>query len=316
MNFLGTIFMLYLARRNYNYDILKLFSQIKFDRKIYDDSKKLAYSSFVAMLSWVCFYELDKLAIGRFIGVEKVAFFAISIMFATLFRSVFSIVFTPFNVRANYYVGINDDIGLKRFIKNILILTAPLTVLPSVAISVMSKPLILSWVGEDYVESIAMSQVFSLLFCLSFVTYSASAFMVSKEKVKEMYYVSISMPFVYWLGVYFGYPYFNLTAFPIFKLLTILISVFFYIFFLIRNLDISISFFLKRIFLKLFVPLSLLVFLLSLLKEWLPVEKSKLNFLLIISATGGIILLSLLVQYFTSKDIKKIVSSIYKDLSK
>lgn len=316
MNFLSTIVMFYLANRNYNYDIIKLFSEIRFNKEIFNKSKKLAYSSFIAMISWVFFYELDKVAIGRFIGVDKVAIFSISIIFATLFRSIFSIVFNPFNVRANYYVGNNDEVGLKNFIKNILILTAPLTVLPAVGIAVVSESLIISWVGEDYRESIAMARVFALLFCFSFVTYSASAYIVSKEKVKEMYYMSISMPIIYWVGVYLGYQYFDMIAFPIFKFFTILISVGYYILFLMKNLSLPLSFFIKRIFLKLSLPLATLILLLSFFGKFMPLEKSKLNFIIVISTTGFVILLSLLIQYFTSKDIRKIVLSIYKDLSK
>lgn len=316
LNFISTIIMFVIAKKRYDYDIVALFKCIKFDKKIFSKSKKLAYSSLFTMISWVCFYEIDQVVIGKFIGVEKVALFAIAIMFATLFRSIFSIIFTPFNVRANYFVGNNDDDGLKEFIKRVLILTAPITILPTVALSIVSEPLILSWVGASYKESIVMSRIFALLFTFSFITYSASAYIISKEKIKEMYYISISLPIIYWLGVYISYPYFNINAFPIFKLTAIIISVIYYIFLLKKDINFTWSFFLKDVLGGLFFPLVALFVILGFALKYLPIEKSKFNFLVVAGFTGCVILFSFIIQFFASKKLRKLVLIIIKDIKK
>lgn len=315
INFLSTIVMLIIAKRIYKYDIIKLFKNISYNRKVFLKSKSLAFSSFFAMIAWVIFYEIDQIVIGRFISVEKVAFFAISIMFATLFRSIFGIIFAPFGVRANYFVGNNDEQGLDLFIKRVLILTAPITILPTIAISIISKPLILTWVGPDYYESIIMAQLFALVFSMSFITYIASAYMVAKEKINEIYYISILMPFIYWIGIYLSYSYLNLISFPLFKLIVTFLSVIYYLYILHKYIKFSWLYFIKKIIKPISIPILFLVFTLTQIVYVFPLEKSRLNFLVVITITGLVILMSFIIQYLVSEEIRQIVKTIIKDIT-
>jgi O-antigen/teichoic acid export membrane protein len=115
INLLVVLICLWLAKRKYQYNLLQLFRFINFNAAIYRKAKNLAYSGLYVMIVWIFFYELDQLAIGKFLGAEKVAIYAIAFAFATFFRSIYGILFSPFNVRANHYVGNGDDEGLKRF---------------------------------------------------------------------------------------------------------------------------------------------------------------------------------------------------------
>lgn len=316
INFISTIAMLLIAQKKYDYNLIVLFKKIRFNNKIYLKSKKLAFSGLFTMVAWVLFYELDQIVIGSFLGVTKVAVFAISIMFATLFRSIFSIIFTPFNVRANHYVGDYDEEGLKNFIRRILIFTAPITILPSVAISIVSKPLILSWVGVDYIESVPLAQLFALLFSMSFITYTATSYIVSKEMIKDMYFIAALMPIVYWLGVYLSYRYVDLISFPIFKLIAVFLSVIYCIHVLKKNLKFSNRFLIRNVFTPVLIPVIYLVLMLNIVINYFPENKSNLNFLIVILVTSFIIITSFILQYIISKNFKLSVNNLIKDIKK
>ena len=81
----------FIAKRKYNYNFFKLFGCINFNSSVYKHSYKLAYSGLFTMLAWIVFYELDQLFIGKFIGPEKVAIYAIAFSFSIIFRQIFGI---------------------------------------------------------------------------------------------------------------------------------------------------------------------------------------------------------------------------------
>lgn len=316
MNFIGTLVMFLIAKKKYHYNLMDLFKKIRFSNKIYLKSKNLAFSGFYIMISWVLFYELDQAIIGRFIDLNKVAIFSISVMLATLFRSIFGIIFTPFNIRANHYVGVNNEEGLNEFIKRILLVTAPITILPSIGISIISKPLILTWVGIGYIESVSLAKLFALLFSMSFITYTTTSYLVAKEKIKEMYLISVLIPLIYWLGVYLIHPYVGLISFPIFKLITVFLSVIYYLYILNKYLKLSIVYFLKEVFMPVFIPAIYLILIMNFALIYLPENKSKLSFIIVIFFASCIIMSSFILQYIMSKKIKLTVNNIFKELKK
>jgi len=312
----GTIILSLILKYRFNYDIIKLFSCFKFTNKIFKITKKLAYPSFLNMLSWIAFYELDQIVVGRFIGAKEVAFFAIGLTFAALFRSIFGIIFGPFLVRANYFVGNNDNNGLRQFLMKIMIISAPFTMLPTIAFSLISEPLILSWVGTTYEESILMAKLFSLLFTFSFISYLAGIYLTSKEKIKELYIISIFMPFIYWLGILLTYSNYGILTFPIFKLLTILISIIYYIIILHKYDIISVKFLFNKIFTNLTIPIIVLFILVKYSIGFFPQEKSALNFMIILLITGFYIAVCIAISYFLSKDANKIIKESIKNIIK
>lgn len=277
---IGTIIMLIILKKRFSYDLFKLLKSFKFSKKFYNLTKNLAYPSFINMISWVIFYELDQIVVGKYIGAKEVAYFAIGLMFASLFRSIFGIIFGPFLVRANYYVASKDDNGLKQFLAKILMVTAPFTFIPTIVFSFISEPLILSWVGNIYEESILMAKFFSLLFTLSFVSYSANIYLTAKERIKELYTVAILMPFIYWIGIYLSYSNFGIIAFPVMKLLTILVSIIYFLIILNNNKIVSFRFLFQEIFVKLMISSLVLFLLIKFSFEWFPQEKSISNFLI------------------------------------
>jgi O-antigen/teichoic acid export membrane protein len=314
INLAAIIYCIFLAKQKYSYRIKQLFRSVRFDYDIYKKANSLAYSGLYVMLVWILFYELDQIAIGKFIGIDKVAIYAIGFYFATFFRSIYGILFSPFTVRANYFVGNDDDEGLKRFSLQLFSLSAPLVVLPTVAFALIAKPFIMSWVGSDYIESVDLARFFSLIFTVSFISYSASMILVAKVRIKEMYIIASLQPLIYWIGILCTYSFLGLLSFALFKFIASIVAEAYYFYILIKYLKISLKELLQRVLFPIILPLVFLVVSLLIAHSYFPYEKSKINLLIVLGTTGLCILISFIIQYSTSSNIRLVAKNILNDL--
>ncbi|MES2427310.1 MAG: polysaccharide biosynthesis protein [Bacteroidota bacterium] len=310
INLIAVLVSIWLANKKYNYNIGQLLSYIRFNSVIYKKANGLAYSGLYVMILWILFYEIDQFAIGKFIGVEKVAIYAIALSFSTLFRSIYGILFAPFNVRANYFVGNGDEDGLKRFCLQLFCLSAPLVVLPTIAFVLVAKLFIISWVGVNYTESIELARLFALIFTLSFISYPASMILIVKVRMKEMYVIATIQPLVYWIGVLSTYSFWGLLSFGLFKFIAISIAEIYYFYILAKYLDMSLMMLFRKAFYPIMLPLLFLVIILTFAVEYLPHEKSKINLLIVLGTTGICILISFILQYFASSNIRIVIKNL------
>ena len=302
----------FVAKRKYNYNFFKLFSCMKFNSIVYKHSYKLAYSGLFTMLAWIVFYELDQVFIGKFLGPEKVAIYAIAFSFSIIFRQIFGILYRPYVERANHLIGLNKENELKNLIKKVIMLTAPLTLIPTLAFSIVSEPLILSWVGNEYTESVNLALMLSLIFSFGFITYSADIYLLAKEEINKLYISAIIPPLIFWVGIFFFIADLGVLSFGIFKLIGSLAVLLFYIPILKKALNLKINFFIKKIIFPLIIPVLFLITTLFVIYDFFPLEKSKISFLIIVFITGCIVLLSLAITYFTSKETKTMVTKFLK----
>lgn len=312
INFGVVLICFWLAKRNYNYNIKQLFKYVRFDSVIYRKTYDLAYSGLYLMIVWIVFYELDQLAIGKFIGPEKVAVYAVAFAFATFFRTIYGILFSPFTVRANYFVGNGDDEGLKNFTIQIMSLSAPLVILPTISFALVAEPFILSWVGANYIESIDLVIYFSLAYTLSFISYSGSMILIAKLRIRETFIVGTIKPLIYWIGILSTYSFMGLSSFGLFKLTASLISIIYYIYILKKYLEIKFLALTKKIFYPSLLPLIFLVTILIVVNKLMPDEKSRLNLLIVLGVTGSSIIVSFLIQYVMSADIRIVVKNLLR----
>lgn len=316
IDLLVVLICFFIAKKKYNYKFIKLFSFIRFSTEVYGKANRLAYSGLYLMFAWVLFYELDQIIIGKHFGSEKVAIYAVALFFPVLFRQIFGIFFTPFVERANHLIGINDNDGLQKLIFKIVVISAPLTVIPTLAVAIVAKPIILSWVGINYIESINLSILLALSYSFSFITYPTDIILLSKEKIKELYIVATIPVFVFWLGIIFTNSYLGLFSFSLFKFLGMLIIQIIYLPILLKTLNISFNIFLTKVIIPLIIPLVFLIPSLFYLNNFLPTNKSKVNFIIILLTTSFFIFLSFLLFYFMSKEFKLISKNIFYKLIK
>ncbi len=308
---LSVIVNLFLARKRYHYDIKGLLRSIRFDPMIFKKANALAFSGLYCTIFWILFYELDQIAIGKYLGAEKVAAYAIAFSFSTIFRFTFSILYSPFTNRVNYFIGNKDDEGLKSFCMQLSVLTAPLVLIPTVAFVVIAKPFILSWVGDTFAESIPLARFYATIFMFGFISYPASMILTAKVRIKESNFISTIQPFIYWAGILITYHTLGLMSFALFKFIARYISELFCLYILINFIGVSLTGFIKKVFYPVLLPMIFMVVSLMLLEKYLPGEKSKVNLAVVVGTTGSVIAIALVIQYFISNEIKMMVGNVF-----
>jgi len=310
INLLAAMVILLIARKLYNYNFKELAASLRFHKVVFARTKSLALTSLYLTITWILYYELDPVIIGKFIGSSQVAIYAIGLTVLSFFRSILGILFSPFSARFNHYIGVNDIEGLKRFYLQVTIIMAPLVVIPIIAVSLFAKPLILSWVGVNYLESVKIAELLVLCNLFAFITYPAGMLLMAQQRVKEMYLVNTIIPLVFWFGIILTYSFFGLKAFAIFKLVAFGISAIVYYFIILKFLNISIFESFQKIISHLLLPIMFLIVVSFIIKDLLPFEKSKMNLLIVAASVGCLILITFILQYFSSSYLRKYVKKI------
>jgi O-antigen/teichoic acid export membrane protein len=301
VNFIAALITLFIARKRYNYNFRDLFRSLHFNKAIFDKTKGLAFASLFITISWILYYELDSVAIGKFLGANQVAIYAIGLTVLSFFRSILGILFSPFNVRFNHFLGSGDEKVLKPFYLQIVTILAPVVVFPIITIAILARPIVLTWVGADYVASVAVIQF--LVFCnvFAFITYPTNFMLVAKERQRTLYFVNALLPFVFWVGIVSTISSLGVNSFAVFKLVAFVVSSFVLYKLMIDYLKLNILDSIKKIFLPMLFPILFLIFAAYLIRDYLPEEKSKINLLTVAVVMGGLIVVSFVIQYFASE---------------
>jgi O-antigen/teichoic acid export membrane protein len=312
INFSGLVAGIWIAYRRYQYDFLLVFKSIRFSTKVYNKTKKLAFSAFLLTISWVLYYELDTFVIAKLSGASAVGFYAIGFTMLSFFRSSFGILFNPFNARFNHFIGLKDNVGLRQFYLHVMRITLPLVVIPILTLYMLAPSFILSWVGEGYSYSIGVARILILSNVLAFITYPTSGIVIAQHKVKLLNLVSFSYPIIFWIGIFFTYRYLDIMSFAIFKLVAFIVSGIIYLFFAMDFLKIDFITFFKKILLPIAPSLIFIVIVLWRIEPYLPVDKSKLNVIItvIVGCLAGVISIGLYAIF--SKRFKEYIISVAK----
>ena len=301
VNFIASLLTLFIAKKRYNYNFRDLFRFLRFNKSVFDKTKGLAFASLFMTISWILYYELDSVGIAKLLGAKQVAIFAIGLTVLSFFRTIFGILFSPFNVRFNHIIGLGDENMLKPFYLNIVTILAPFVVFPIITIAILARPIVLTWVGTDYVASIAVIQL--LVFCnvFAFIAYPTSFMLIARERQRTLYFVNALLPIVFWAGVLSTISSFGVNSFAVFKLVALIVSSFVLYKLMIDYLNLNILDSVKKIFLPMLFPVLFLIFATFLIRDYLPVEKSKVNLLVVAIVMGALIFLSFVIQYFVSQ---------------
>ncbi|OXA71468.1 hypothetical protein B0A67_11765 [Flavobacterium aquidurense] len=300
VNLIAALITLQVARVKYDYDFKKLFLSISFNKIIFRKIKGLAFASLFVTISWILYYELDTVAIGKLLGASDVAIYAIGLTILAFFRSILGILFSPFNVRFNHFVGNGEEENLKSFYLQIVSIFAPIVMFPMIAIAIFAKPLVITWVGEDYCDSVPIVQY--LVFCnfFAFITYPTNFILLAKERQKELYFISTILPVVFWTGIVITIGIWGVKSFAIFKFIAFLFSALVLFKLMIGYLKINLLESLKIIFSPLFLPILFLTLTSFVVRQYMPVEKSKVYLLVVVGVIGVLILASFIILYLTS----------------
>lgn len=303
-----------IVKKRYGFSFFDFLNNFRFSSEVFKKTKKLAFNSLYVTLCFILYYELDVFFIGKYFGLEEVAIFSLALFFLQFLRSLSSIVLSPFQSRYNHFVGLENYDGLRVFFKNVIKITMPFFVFSGILLMVYSKEIILTWSGQPYVGSVFILELFSIVFLLNFIITPGSNLLVSLLRIKEIYLINTVVVFVFWLGIFFSYKLYGVKSFPIFKLLS---SIIFSIFYSKIVLNFLKQDYFKSIFLvikKLFIPILSIFMFHYLVKDYLPLQKSDTNFLIILLVISLSLLVAFTALYCTSNSYKILYKSYIKKL--
>ncbi len=305
-----------LLQRSLDYSVVDLFKSFRLTKKMYQKTRKLAFTSIFLTISWILYYELDTFAIAKMFGVRSLSIYAIGLTIISYFRSFFGTIFTPFIARFNHFIGLNDKEGLKLFFVKVIVLFLPLTIFPVITLYLTIDNFILSWVGDKYIASISIAGVLVMSYIFSFLIYPAGILILADERTKVLYFTSALQPIVFWMGIFLTKDYLGLHSFAYFKFCAIFFEAIVYTFIIVDFLNVSFFKFVKQLFYPLLVPLGVVIFLSLYFKSHLSSTPGKMNLLFYFVAICVLNLIGLLIYYFTSHVFKgytnKIVNTILR----
>ena len=304
LNLLLVIILIIIVKRRYDFNFKLLIKSMKFSKEQYLKTKKLAFSGLYLTILWILYYEIDYSVIARYFGEKEVGIYAIGFSLLSFFRGILGIFFSPFNYRFNHFVGLKDNDGLKIFCRHLIILSSPIVIMPIITIALTAKPLILSWVGVNYIQSIPVAQFLVLSNVFAFIAYPGAIILRAQENIKSINILSSFIVIGFWVGVFITYPIFGIKAFAIFKFLIFTTFALFYLTILYKFLDFAIFELMKEIIFINVIPIIFLFISIEYFKCYLPHEKSKINLLIVTFFCAIEILISFFIVFLLSKRIK------------
>lgn len=315
INFFSSIISMYLAKKNFNFNTKLLFHSFKFNNAIFIDTKKIAFASLYTTFFWIFYYELDSIVINKYLGSNSLAIFSVGLTILSFYRNILGMVFSPFTSRFNHFIGQANISELKQFYFNIVIFFSGLVVIPIATIFLFASPLISSWIGENYSESIKIVKILTLCNVMSFITYPTNIMLIAQSKLKYIYIITTFNTFLYWIFIVLTFKTLGVESFAYSKLATFLISGFWYLFILLKIMRINIFDLLSRIFFPLLPPILLLLLASHFSIHLFSFQKSRIG--LIINATLLVLFIftSLIFYYFINKGFKKQLNLLLKKLN-
>lgn len=300
------------AKVSLGYSFFEILPFLRFSRSIFDKVKGLAFSTLFATICWVVFYELDSIVIGKTLGAEAVATYAIGLTMIGFVRSIMGVFFAPFAARFNHFVGLHEEDSLKNFYMTVMQIMFFIVVIPLMSVAIMARPITLSWVGVQYETSIPIVMMLVLCNILAFVSYPAGNLIIAQERIKTLYLINGIQPLVYWIGIASFISKWGVYSFSFFKLAVFLICGLLYVIYSIRFLEISFFSFFKKVFLP-YLPAiigtaALLFPVRSLFADDKNMRFLLYNGLIVLCAIG----VGFVISFFTVKPLRNYVLSILK----
>lgn len=224
LTIVSSIIIIIHIRSSENYNFRKLLKAIKFDKQCYSHMKKLAFATLLMTLSWLLYYELDLLFIGKLFGPKEVAVYAISFTVLNFLRNLWNIIYAPFAQRFNHYVGLSTFSRLRIMMFKLMNYTFPICVISVLILFISAKYLIISWVGLDYIESVFIFQILLVGTLFNFILQPASYYFISTTNYWYLNLNAVLLPIVFLLVVFFFVPIVGIKGFAIAKVLAITTS--------------------------------------------------------------------------------------------
>lgn len=278
ITFICSLIACYVIQKDFNYNFRSFLRNFRISGIIIKHVYVLALSSLVSTICWILYYEIDNAAIGKLLGAQSVATYAIGFALLNFIRTLLGIIYSPFSSRFNHFKGLNQINGLQNFYKHIIKFFFPIIFFPLLILIFICSPFILSWVGKEYSSSVLIAQILICCNLGAFISYPAGNLIIALEKIKINYIIGIINVLVFWIGVAFTIDILGLLSFPIFKLITFTISFIMYFVVTKNFLNIKIVDLILRIK-DYLIPLTITIACVYLTYDYYAFDKGTLNLL-------------------------------------
>lgn len=306
-NAVAMVIGLFLARRYFNYPLGRLLRSFRYSKAMFRKTKSLAGVSIFLVFCWVLYYELDAFVISKVLGATALGFYAIGLSLSSYLRAVYGIIFSPFAIRFNHYVGLAQQEALHVFFAQVVRLCLPLTLFPVVVLVLTMKNFIFSWVGTGYAPAIVTGQLLVLCYAFGYVINPTGLLLIAQQKVRMLYLVNALLPIVYWLGVLLTYERMGIQAFALFKLVAFVVVFVLYGLFIQKKVMRSGVRALVVQFASAAIPVAGVILASGFLNHYLPSEKSKGNLMLYFFFAAMLMGLAMLLYLVVNKEARNLL---------
>lgn len=298
---------LFLAKSRYRFTLREYLQSIRFSRPVYEQMRSLAVSSFLSMVTWILFYELDPFAVSRLLGAERLAIYSIGLSIMAIIRNLYGILYNPFSARFNHFIGLGDEAGLKALYVKVIEFSLPVVSLPLVALMFYLEPFILSWVGPQYSTAVPIVRTLLVCYVPAFTWYTAGILLSAKKRVREINMISTASVLLFWGCVYTLLQSKGLMAFAISKVAVFLSVGLYYLFVTMRFLGTEREIVVKA--LLRIVPSVLVVIILgNMILPLLPVSKGRSQVAIVVLAIGMTSVVSMVLYGMLTPGIRNFVT--------
>ena len=300
------------VQERYEYSWKEFRRSFRFSRVIFNKVKRISFVSLALTIGWVLYYEIDQLAISRLWGAKQVAIYAIALAVLTMFRTFLGALYAPFTSRFNHFIGMGDIAGLNSFYKHIVIILFPLVTLPIIIVGMLARAFVVSWVGNGYDSSIFLVEIIVFANILAFSSYPSNPYLVSREKVKYLYILTVLSPFVFWLGILFTVNAYGIVAFAFWKVFAMTLSGICSYILVCRVMRESMWKLLFKLFRNYGIPLCLCILLCLFARNFMVYEKGYWALIINVLIMFTVFVLSSLACLLTSKPLREYVYKLVK----
>ena len=182
-----------IIKRTENYRFRDVIKSIKWSKPVFDQIKYLAFSSLGATVTWLLYYELDLIYIGKLFSITDVAYYSVCFTLLNFIRNISNIIYGPYSQRFNHFVALNDEHSIKRMLHSIVKNTYPLYVFGCCLLSSISFYFIMLWVGKEYMPSVPILSLLAFFFIFQYISQPAGYLAIAKEKYTVINVQSLGM---------------------------------------------------------------------------------------------------------------------------
>ena len=157
----------------------------------------------------------------------------------------------------------------------------PFFIFSGIIIAVYSKQIVVSWAGNNYIESFQLLSLFGLFFILNAINVPSTNLQVSLEKLRDLYLINTLIVIFFWFGIYFTIDHLGVVSFAFFKVLSAIITSIYLTIIISKMINLKPILYLYKYGKLFIVPLISLFIVYEVLHSHIVLEKGALNFLMV-----------------------------------